>query len=76
MRPTSWDFHEIDRVRGVQGNAPLDIVVKEGRASYFAVSLYPEPRPRHTSRLSDVELREQVIRDRKALLGRMVHPRR
>lgn len=50
--------HEVDRLQGPGGNDPLDIMLREGRADYFATSLYPELKPPHTKPLSAAELRQ------------------
>lgn len=49
--------HEVERVAGPGGSSPIDIVVREGKADHFAVSLYPHLRPAHTQALSDAELK-------------------
>lgn len=50
--------HEVERTLGPGGWGPIDIMMREGKADHFAVSLYPELKPRHTNPLSDIELRE------------------
>jgi hypothetical protein len=47
--------HEVLRASGPFAG-PDDVVVREGKADHFAIGLYPDLRPPHTSRLSDEEL--------------------
>src|SRR5262245_24670038 len=49
--------HEVERNLGAGGNGPVDIIMREGKADYFAVTLYPELRPPHTRPLNDAERR-------------------
>lgn len=49
--------HEVERNLGPGGYDPIDIVIREGKADYFAVALYPDLRPRHTLPLSEAELK-------------------
>ena len=47
--------HEVERNLGPRGYGPIDIMIREGKADHFAVTLYPELRPRHALPLSDAE---------------------
>src|SRR5262245_11992609 len=47
--------HEAERSLGPGGPGPIDILVREGKADYFAVTMYPELRPPHTQPLSSAE---------------------
>jgi uncharacterized protein YjaZ len=47
--------HEVERRIAPGGYGPIDIMIREGKADYFATQLYPELRPPHTTRLSDAE---------------------
>jgi uncharacterized protein YjaZ len=49
--------HEVERLAGPGGYGPIDILVREGKADHFAVTLYPGLRPPHTRALSDAELK-------------------
>ena len=50
--------HEVERLLGPGGFDPIDIIVREGKADYFATGLYPELRPPHTRPLSVPERRQ------------------
>ena len=50
--------HEVERNIGPRGNGPIDILIREGKADYFAVGLYPDLRPPHTKVLSDTEFKD------------------
>jgi uncharacterized protein YjaZ len=54
--------HEVERNLGPGGLAPIDIMIREGKADHFAVGLYPDLRPPHTRPLNDAELAE-ALRD-------------
>lgn len=47
--------HEVQRA-AAPFRGPDDVVIREGKADHFAVSLYPDLRPPHTNPLSDQEL--------------------
>ena len=57
--------HEVERNRGPAGLGPIDIMIREGKADYFAISLYPELRPPHTQALAPAQL-AQALRDLEA----------
>ena len=40
--------HEVEGRLGPGGYGPVDIMIREGKADHFAVSLYPDLRPPHT----------------------------
>jgi Predicted Zn-dependent protease (DUF2268) len=48
--------HEAEQLLGPPRGGPLAIMVSEGKADYFARTLYPAIRPGHTLPLSDQEL--------------------
>ena len=49
--------HEVERNIGPSGYGPIDVLIREGKADYFAVGLYPDLRPPHTKPLSDAEFK-------------------
>lgn len=48
--------HEVERALGPGGHGPIDIMIREGKADHFAVSVYPDLRPPHTAPLNAAEL--------------------